>query len=167
MKNKSLTLSRLSTSFVKGAILIFACYIGQTMGQNTNTPIDLVADSGSYDQAKGMAIYEGNVEVNQGNARLVADKLTIILKDNTAERLIAESTGKKLVQFKFAGDKQPIEGEGKKAVYQVAEKIVTLTGDAKVVQGDDVVTGNKLTYDLKKEVIKGSRIRMIFLPNEK
>ncbi len=57
-------------------------------------PIDVVADKGSYDQQAGIAIYEGNVKITQGIATIWADKVTVILKNNTAERIEADGKPK-------------------------------------------------------------------------
>lgn len=129
--------------------------------KSSTLPIDLVADKGSYDQLAGIAVYEGNVKVTQGVSTIWADKLTIILKNNAAERI--EGIGNP-VKFKFVGDKQPVYGEAKQAVYQVVTKKVTLTGDAVVKQGTDVVKGSVLTYNLDSEIIEGSRVKMTFMP---
>lgn len=134
---------------------------------SSGMPIDLEADSGYFNQLAGRAVYEGNVKVTQGVATIWAHKITITMKNNTAERLEAVGNGKKPVRFKYTGNKQPINGQGNKVVYQVPNKIVTMTGNAKVEQGKDVIKGKTLTYDLSKEIIKGSRVRMTFQPSKK
>ncbi len=131
--------------------------------KSTAMPIDLVADKGTYDQASGLAVYEGNVKVTQGTATIWADKLTIILKKNTAEKI--EAIGNP-VKFEYLGDKQPIYGSAKKAVYTIANKTVTLSGGASIKQEKDVIKGSVLTYNLDKEVIQGSRVKMTFLPKK-
>lgn len=136
---------------------------GQSGAKSSAMPIDLVADKGTYDQATGLAVYEGNVKVTQGIATIWADKLTIILKNNTAERI--EAIGSP-VKFEYLGDKQPIKGRGNKAIYEVVNKTITLTGNAVVEQGKDVVKGSELMYNLDKEIIRGSRVKMTFLPKD-
>lgn len=128
-------------------------------------PIDLEADEGTYDQLAGLAVYSGNVKIKQGASTIWAEKLTIILKNNAAERLEAEGNNNTPVRFEYQGNKQPINGKGDKVVYLVPKKTVTLSGNAEVTQGSDVIKGNQLTYDLAKEVIDGSRVKMTFLPS--
>ncbi|PID63765.1 MAG: lipopolysaccharide transport periplasmic protein LptA [Gammaproteobacteria bacterium] len=135
--------------------------------KSATMPIDLVADSGFYDQMAGIAVYEGNVRAKQGDATIWAHKITITLKNNAADVIEAIGNKKSLVRFEFKGDKQPIKGQGQKATYQVPKKIVTLSQNAKIEQGKDLIKGNKLTYDLSKEIIRGSRVQMTFLPNKK
>ncbi len=128
---------------------------------STDMPIDLEADEATYDQEAGLAVYTGNVKVKQGASTIWADKLTIVLKDNAAERI--EATGNP-VKFHYAGDEQPIEGQGKEALYELTTKTVTLTGNAIVKQGTDTVKGDRLSYNLDKEIIQGKRVKMTFKP---
>ncbi|PIE45319.1 MAG: lipopolysaccharide transport periplasmic protein LptA [Gammaproteobacteria bacterium] len=127
-------------------------------------PIDLVADSGSYDQLAGIAIYQGNVVLTQGVSTIWADKLSVFVKDNAAERV--EATGYP-VKFEYKGKEQPITGSGNRIVYHVKTEVITLSGNAVVRQGKDTVRGNQLTYNLRKEIVGGQRIKMTFLPKKK
>lgn len=135
----------------------------EAAGTSSTMPIDVIADRGSYDQLAGIAIYEGNVKVTQGVATIWSDKITITLKNNAAERL--EATGKP-VKFEYKGEKQPIYGQGNQITYQVTNKIVSMLGNAEIKQGKDVIKGAKLTYNLDKEIIGGSRVKMTFLPSQ-
>lgn len=147
--------------------LFFALHTATASAQQTpdsSLPIDVEADGGTYDQLAGLAVYSGNVKVTQGVSTIWAHKLTIVLKNNTAERLEAEGNSKKTVRFEYKGKKQPIVGTGQKVVYHVPKKTVTLSGNAQVLQGKDVIKGNQLTYNLDKELIEGSRVKMTFLP---
>lgn len=153
---------------VYGFLTLFFLGLFSASAQDTTDsstlPIDLEADEGTYDQLAGLAIYSGNVKVKQGVSTIWADKLTIVLKNNAAERLEAEGSAKKPVRFEYLGNEQPVNGQGQKVVYFVPKKTVTLSGNAVVKQGKDVIKGNKLTYNLAKETIGGSRVKMTFLP---
>lgn len=150
---------------IKGFLLLSSVLLtANVVAQESGQAIDLVADKGSYDQQAGIAVYEGNVKVTQGVATFWADKLTIYLKNNTAERI--EAVGKP-VKFNYKGEKQPIDGEGNHVVYKVLPKIVSLSGNAVVKQGKDTIKGKTLTYDLGKETIGGTRVKMTFLPAKK
>lgn len=146
-------------------VALFAAYPikAAEKSESANMPIDLIADEGTYDQQAGVAIYQGNVKVIQGVSTIWADKMVITLKNNVAHLIEAEG---KPVKFHYKGDKQPINGQGSKMVYEVPKKTVTLTGNAIVKQGKDVVKGEVITYDLTKEVIGGKRVKMTFLPKE-
>lgn len=157
-------MQRLTPLFFGLFCLLSAPAFSQDSTDSSRLPIDVEADHGTYDQLAGLAIYTGNVKIRQGASTIWAHKLTIVLKNNTAERLEAEGNQKAPVRFEYQGDKQPISGKGQSAVYHVPKKTVTLSGQAEVQQGTDIVKGNKLTYNLGKEIIEGSRVKMTFLP---
>lgn len=132
-----------------------------TEQSNASLPIDITADSGSYDQQAGYAIYEGNVIINQGVATIHSDKLEIILVDNQVEKMIATGTP---ATIDYQGEKQPIYGEGNTLTYLVTEKTLQLTNNALVRQGKDEITGSKLSYQLDEEKITGERVKLILQP---
>ncbi len=128
---------------------------------NASLPIDIVADSGSYDQQAGVAIYEGNVTISQGIATIKSDRLEIILINNQVAKMIA--TGKPAT-IDYKGEKQPIYGEGNTLTYLVSEKKLELTDNALVRQGEDEIIGSKLAYELDKEKITGERVKLTLQP---
>ncbi len=141
-------------------LIIFALLPCLAVAQSSGLPIDLEADSGYFDQVSGRAVYEGNVKVTQGVATLWAHKIVITMKAGAAEKLEATGSAQKPVKFEYKGEKQPIKGQGSSVVYRVKEKVVRLSGNAKIEQGKDTIKGKQLTYHLDKEVIKGSKVRI-------
>lgn len=131
--------------------------------QSPDKPIGLVADKGYYDQQTGLAVYEGNVVVTQKEMVIWSDKLTILLTDGAAQHIEAEGD---LVKFEYKGQEKLIKGHAKRVDYEVADKQVTLTGNAMVMQGSDKILGDKLTYNLENKRIGGSRIKMTFSPTK-
>lgn len=128
---------------------------------NASLPIDIVADSGSYDQQAGIAIYEGNVTISQGVATIHSDRLEIILVNNQVAKMIAIG---RPATIDYQGEKQPIYGEGNTLTYLVTEKTLELTENALVRQGEDEIIGSKLSYELDKEKITGERVKLTLQP---
>lgn len=144
------------------------------LGQNKE-PIGVTSDNLEAMRAEGRVIYKGNVEAVQGNARMKADKLTIICnmgvagaaKDECGEirQMIAESN----VYYITAEER--ITGE--RAEYDYTTDTITVTGNVIMVRGDDaVINGPKLIYEVEKGVArmsgdKGSRVTSIFTPADK
>ncbi|MBS9777470.1 MAG: lipopolysaccharide transport periplasmic protein LptA [Gammaproteobacteria bacterium] len=129
--------------------------------KSTTLPIDLIADKASYNQDTGIATYAGNIKVTQGSSTIWADKLTVTIKNNSAE--ILEASGNP-VKFEYQGKRQPVRGKALKVTYKIADKTITLSGSAEITQGKDKVRGALLAYNLDKETIRGSRVKMTFLP---
>lgn len=131
-------------------------------------PIRLEADSAELDQKTGISIYQGNVVISQGSMRMVADTATIYFKDGRFERI--EAVGKPVdLRYKPSVDKPEIQGTGQRVVYNAVTAKVVMTQNAKIVQGQDSFTGDRIEYDLEKDQVKansdkGKRIQFIIQP---
>ncbi|MGZ6017008.1 MAG: LptA/OstA family protein, partial [Phenylobacterium sp.] len=64
-------------SLACGGLLLSSHAVAQIgTGSDSNLPIDIVSDQAEQFQDKHMYVWTGSVEVVQGGARLVSDKLT-------------------------------------------------------------------------------------------
>lgn len=130
-----------------------AASAASALPEDRNQPIQLEASRGQLDQKTGVSIYEGNVAITQGSMRLTADTATIYVKDSSFQRMDATGNPANL-RYKPAADKPEIQGTSKRVEYDVASAKVVMTGGVRVVQGQDVFTGDRLEYDLKDDVIR-------------
>ncbi len=142
-----------SVKFGLAAALTLAAPLAVALPEDRNQPIQLEASRGQLDQKTGVSVYEGNVVITQGSMRLTADTATIYVKDSSFQRMDAVGSPANL-RYKPAVDKPEIEGTGKRVEYDVASGKVVLSGGVRVVQGQDVFTGDRVEYDLKDDVIR-------------
>jgi lipopolysaccharide export system protein LptA len=140
--------------------------------EDRNQPIQLEADRAQLDQKTGVSLYEGNVVITQGSMRLAADRVTVYLQDGSLQRL--EAIGKPVtLRYKPAIDQEEIHGESYRVEYNVNAAQVVMTQDAKITQGQDVFSGNRIEYDLKQDTVKargtneGERIQFTLHPRTK
>ncbi len=138
-------------AFAVAAMLVASC--AAALPEDRNQPIQLEASRGQLDQKTGVSIYEGNVVITQGSMRLNADTATIYVKDSSFQRMDATGNPANL-RYKPAADKPEIQGTSKRVEYDVASAKVVMTGGVRVVQGQDIFTGDRLEYDLKDDVIR-------------
>jgi lipopolysaccharide export system protein LptA len=135
-------------------------------GPNNNGPIDVTADKLEMVDAEHLAIWRGNVEAVQNGSRLVADTVNVYFAGKSAapakptaaksapgsaasvgqdwgavQRMVAEG------HVFFVSQDQTARGEH--AVYELEPDTITMTGDVVVVQGDNVVKGDKLVIQVK------------------
>lgn len=121
--------------------------------EDRNQPIQLEAGRGQLDQKTGVSIYEGNVIISQGSMRLTADTATIHVKDSNFQRM--EAVGNPVnLRYKPTADKPEIQGVSKRVEYDVAGAKVIMSGGARLTQGQDVFTGDRVEYDLKDDVVR-------------
>jgi len=146
-----------------------AAQIGRAEG-----PILIDSDRSELRNDEGLAIFEGNVEATQGDARLLSNRLEVEFERAAAtggpgamgamERVIATGDVYYITPKETA--------RGRRAVYDIASETLQLTGDVVVRQGCDVSTGDKLTVDLVtgNSTMDGrrdadSRVRVVLYPD--
>jgi len=122
-----------------------AIRFGQSL-QLTGTELEVTADQLEVDQATGATIFSGNVLAVQGELRLTAGTLRLSYGQGVnggsqrIDQLVA-SGGVTLVT--------PTEAvEAREAVYALDIGTLDMTGDVLLVQGTNVLSGQRFTADL-------------------
>jgi lipopolysaccharide export system protein LptA len=139
-------------------------------GADSKLPIDIVSDKAEQFQDKHMYVWTGAVEVVQGGARLVCDKLTAYTygpnegpnaqakppgppaKGASAPAGEEISTGniKQLIaegHVFYVTQNETVRGEH--GVYDAEPDTITMTGNVIALQGKNVVRGTKMVMDRK------------------
>lgn len=129
-------------------------------------PIDVTADQLEMVDAQHLAIWRGNVEAVQNGSRMVSDVLNVYFQGKSSapkpvqtvnpraggvasvgsdwgavDHLIADG------HVFFVSDTQSARGDH--AVYELTPDTITITGDVVVVQGDNVIKGDKVVIQVK------------------
>lgn len=107
---------------------------------------------------------EGNAEATQGDNRLRAGRLNLVTSGDGA-----------LTRIEASGDiyyVTPTETmRGDRAVYTPADDTVVITGDVILTQGENVMTGARLTYNVRSGTARmegggqAGRVQGVFYPN--
>lgn len=130
------------------------------MTADASAPVEVAADNLAVNQADGSAVFTGNVVIGQGQMRLSADSVTVEYAEGGQNRIRSlHATGKvTLVSGKDAA-------EASEAVYEVESGNVTLTGDVVLTQGQNVLTGDRMTVSLTEGTAQvDGRVRTILQP---
>lgn len=139
---------------------------GGTKGADDDKgPLDVTADTLDKFDDQHLVIYRGNVEAVQNGARLTCDVLNVYFEPTPPAAGGAApakpSASTSTAQDGFGQLKQAVaEGHvfyvtqtqtarGNHAVYDAAPDTVTMTGDVVVVQGQNVLRGDKMVMELK------------------
>jgi lipopolysaccharide export system protein LptA len=163
---------------------------------NQQGPVNVEADSLDVVEKDGQRIstFTGNVTVTRGDSVLKAGKISIFSagskkadgakdeKTDGAQTAAAKEDAALEGTLPGAGSFTRIEASGKvyvnsgqqtatgdNAVVDMVGKLVTLSGNVVLSQGPNVITGNKLTWDMttgraRVDQTPGARIRGIFTP---
>ncbi|MHC3128397.1 organic solvent tolerance protein OstA [Brevundimonas sp. GN22] len=125
----------------------------------TRQPVQYGADSGEY-TPDGFAL-RGRAEVTQGTNRIRADAIRGFTTNGQLTRV--EASG----NVYFVTPDQSMRGNN--AVYNLNDGSVVVTGDVILTQGQNVLSGGRLVYNVRTETARiesaGNRVRGVFYPS--
>jgi lipopolysaccharide export system protein LptA len=133
------------------------------------------ADRLTADDANKVSVFEGNVVVTQGTMRMTAAKVTV--KEDAERHKFYVANGAP-VTFRQKRDNvdEWIEGFADRAEFDDRNDVLKLYNKAKVKSNQNEITGDFISYDMKKEVTEvagappgaqapaTSRVKVIILP---
>ena len=130
-------------------------------------PITITANSAELDDRSGTAIYQGDVEVNQGDFMLWADRITLYAPERRPQRLVAEGNPVRV-------DAPTPEGLPRSATaatieYHFADQVLVLQGDAILQTPTETARSDRIRYDLTRDLIRadgreGQRVQITITP---
>lgn len=112
---------------------------------DSSLPIEITAEKLTVDQADGSATFTGDVLIGQGEMRLSAAKVRV-------EYLTGEDSTGEISKLHASGGVTLVNGaeaaEAAEAVYTVTSGLVVMTGSVILTQGQNALSGDRLTVDL-------------------
>ena len=141
------------------ALMLAAIPVSAQTPGSSSEAVAYGADAGEYTPA-GFTL-RGRAEVVQGRNRLRADAINGFVSDGDLRRV--EASG----NVYFVTPEQTIRSD--RAVFTPANDTIVLTGDVILTQGQNVMTGGRLTYNTRTETAQmdgpaGGRVRGVFYP---
>jgi len=136
---------------------------------NLKQPIEIEADSLEIIQNQQRAIFDGNVQVTQGNIKLNANNMIVHYKRGAKD-------GKNIQKIEVNGNvvlATPTESaKGNKGTYNVVDNMIHLVGNVTLSKGNNIIKGDKLSYNMqsgysKVSTTKNGRVKGLFLPGQK
>jgi lipopolysaccharide export system protein LptA len=154
-----------------------------------NGPIDIAADNADFSNQTCESTWSGAAEALQGDSRLRADMIRAVAKKKPPAPGAKPPAGAPLDAQSGCGQTDRIEADGKvfyvtptqyassdRAVYTADDSTIVMTGHVIVVQGENVVRGDRMTIDTQTRVVhmfsdatgRGTpgRVRGVFFPNQ-
>lgn len=152
--------------------IVFACVLtasaasaqGLSLGtHDANAPISVTADNFSGDFETKVGEYSGNVLVSQGNFKLHADKVTVMVAQGKPNRIVASGN----IVFKAPSG----SATGDTGIYDLGPRTITLSGRVVLTKEKNVMRGTQLVINLAtgKAVLgaagmPGGRVQGLFTP---
>ncbi|CAM4066915.1 lipopolysaccharide transport periplasmic protein LptA [Psychrobacter arenosus] len=137
---------------------------------DSNEPIKLLADKATYSERTGVTSYSGNVIITQGTLRLTANNITVNLSQSRSINSAVATGSPATMQQVVTKEKGLAKGQANKIDYNAVSGIITLTGNAKLVQNGASFAGNVIRYSLKAGDVEATaggnqRVELVFPPS--
>nr|WP_296239236.1 lipopolysaccharide transport periplasmic protein LptA [Psychrobacter sp. UBA5136] len=137
---------------------------------DANQPIKLLADKATYSERTGVTSYSGTVVITQGTFKMTADNITVNLSQGRSINSAVATGRPATMQQVVTQEKGLAKGQANKIDYNAVTGIVTLTGNAKLVQNGASFAGNVIRYSLKAGDVEATaggnqRVELVFPPN--
>jgi lipopolysaccharide export system protein LptA len=133
-------------------------------------PMLIEADQVELDEAKSTSVYIGNVQVDQGTMRLLADHVTVVHRpDRRVKTVVALGAPVKYKQV-LDGDQGEVHAFAKRMDFDADKNELTLIDDALLIQGEDRISSNRIVYDrARSRMLAGGtgRVKITLVPERK
>ena len=152
-------------------LLLAAATAAHALPEDRNHPIHISADSASINENTGITVYSGNVEISQGSMLIRGARVELHRNQNgDVNRIISTGAPAEFQQQPRADD--PVtKAFGQRMEYRIDAREVTITREARVEQGKDTFTGQRIVYNMDKAVVDAyssesgeTRVQMIIQP---
>lgn len=147
-------------------------------GASAKDPLTIDAGKLDYFEQEQKLVYSGSVIVTNGPSTLKATRLTIFLEGKGGGAAAGGGGATSNDRVKHIDADGPVTlvskdqiGTGDRGSYDKAENKVYLTGNVTLTQGENIVKGDRLVYDVTSGVAsvqggggQGGRVRSTFTP---
>jgi lipopolysaccharide export system protein LptA len=120
------------------------------------------------DFANSVWVFVGNVSIRNADTQASSDRAELTFRDNQLRKAVLTGQPARFSQA-GAGGKPPTEGHGQRLEYDLDTATIELVNDAFLSDGKNEVSGNRIAYDLRREVVtagttEGGQVRMRITP---
>ncbi len=129
------------------------------------------ADAATADPADFVAsrwVFTGNVVLQNAGTEVRCTTADLSFRDNVLTLAVLRGTPAEFTQPR-TGARLPTEGRAKQLDYDPVAGSIRLLGDARLADGTNEITGERIDYDLRREVVSagagtGGPVRMRIVP---
>jgi lipopolysaccharide export system protein LptA len=115
---------------------------------DNSQPIDITSDKVEAYRKDNLIIFQGNVIARQKDIVIYADSLeAMIIEDGKGIERVTVGGNVKIQQGLRVANCQ-------KAVFYNLDRKIVLTGDPKVSDGDNIVSGDEIIFDIEKNRVE-------------
>ena len=172
--------------FLSLCSILILSFASAPLGQesiSTSGPIQIEADRMETSQEKSIVVFTGHVRANQSDLIINADVMTVHYvgeedMENSTTDVPAEELSQQIDKITAKGNVKIVQGDwvanGDTMDFNAAERIVTLSGNAKAWQDQNMVSGEQITLYLnegrsvvERSAVEGERVKAFIYPGSK
>jgi lipopolysaccharide export system protein LptA len=145
--------NRVKSGMICLVLQLTICLPGYALESDKDQPMHLEADSLSVDEASGVVLYEGSVEITQGSLKMWADRLWIHRHKGKTGKLICEGSP---VRFRQLPDKggEEVRGQARRVEIHEQRNELLLIDEASLEQGSNSFSSDRIIYNREKAVVR-------------
>jgi len=127
------------------------------LSTDRDQPMYIEADKVHIDEKTGVSTYRGNVSLTQGSMHLTADKAAVYNKQDHSLEKVMIVGGPAHFRQRPDDAEEDVRAESRRMEYFADKDRLNLIEEAKVWQGGNVFTGNRIVYDTLHHVVTGTK----------
>ncbi len=142
--------------------------LGWALSKDADQPIHIVGKTAEMDRQAKKLVYRGNVRIDQGTLRVVADTIVVEYEADRVVRVTATGAPARYQQ-QLEGDKGHVHANAREIVYHTQSEALDLKGKAYLLQRGSELKGEVIRYDIVAGKVDAraantSPVRMILQP---
>ncbi len=151
-----------------GALILLTSAPSFALHDDADQPIHITGKSAKIDQVKQTLVYKGNVRIDQGTLRVVADEMVVTYENERVVKIVARGAPARYQQ-KLSENQGHVRANAQTIVYHTQDEALDLEGEARLLQHGNELTGEKIRYDIVKGKVDAAAenkgpVRMILQP---
>lgn len=137
------------------ALVAVAAPPARAADRDEDDPIHIQANSVEANDKTGAVVYRGNVQAEQGDLTIRADRVEIQTRDGRTELIRATGKPAKLRQ-KAGKENEEIRAEAGRVDYRVSTGKIDMHGKVSLRRGEDLLTADTLHYDMQSKSLSAA-----------
>lgn len=150
-------------------VLVLAAPPAGALESDSRQPMLIEADRVEVDEGQGTSLYLGNVQVDQGTMRLLAERVTVHHRADRRPRYIIARGLPAFFKQQLDGEDGEMQAYANRMDYDAERDLLILTEQALVIQGQDRIASDRIVYDRARSRVQagaGERVKITITPEE-
>ena len=139
-------------------LLVFHCllsalfFAATAQAEDSQGGVQIESDSFDFDQASGISVYEGNVLVRRGTARLSGNRVEVYANQDAIEKIVATSG---LSKFEVVvGNGETLTAQAQKIEVNLDQDVIYFLGKVRMENRGSTLSGEGFVYNLGDDTFK-------------